>query len=81
MILSEALASAGSGSHWSSVLPAVRSVVRFLSVHTGVPALFVAAVLLCVAYRIVKRTARFALQVAAVTVSLLVATELGWICW
>ena len=55
--------------------------VRWLSVHTGVPALLVAAVLIAVGYRLLKRTARFALEVVAVTLALAVASELGWLRW
>lgn len=55
--------------------------VRFLALHTGLPALVVAAVLVVVGYRILKRTARFAVEVAAIAATLLLATELGWIRW
>ena len=66
---------------WSSVLAGSKALVRWLSVHTGVPALLVAAVLLCVGYRLLKRSARFALEVAAVALALVAASELGWIRW
>jgi len=55
--------------------------VRWLSLHTGLPALIVAAVLVALGYRILKKTARFALEVALVAVGLLAATEAGWIRW
>lgn len=58
-----------------------RSVLRYLSVHTGVPALVLAALLVCVGYRVLKRTARFAIEVAAVALVLVAASELGWILW
>lgn len=54
---------------------------RFLTAHTGLPALLVAAVLVVVGYRLLKKTARFAAEVAAVTIALVAATELGWIQW
>ena len=66
---------------WSSVLAGSKALVRWLSVHTGVPALLVAAVLLCVGYRLLKRSARFAVEVAAVALALVVASKLGWIRW
>lgn len=55
--------------------------VRFFSEHTGLPALLVAAVLVVVGYRLLKKTARFAAEVAMVTIALVAATELGWIQW
>jgi hypothetical protein len=55
--------------------------LRWLSAHTGLPALLLAAVLVCVGYRLLKRTTRFALEVAAVALVLAFASELGWIRW
>ena len=66
---------------WSSALAGGKSVIRYLAVHTGVPALLVAAVLVCVGYRLLKRSARFAVEVAAVALALVAASELGWIRW
>lgn len=66
---------------WSGVLSAAKALIRYLSAHTGVPALFVAAVLVCVGYRLLKRSARFAVEVAAVALVLGIATKLGWIRW
>lgn len=54
---------------------------RFLTAHTGLPALLVAAVLVVVGYRLLKKTARFAAEVAVVMMALVAATELGWIQW
>jgi hypothetical protein len=65
----------------STVWSIAKTGVRFLSLHTGLPALLVAAVLLVVGYRMLKRTARFVVEVAAIAGTLLVATELGWIRW
>lgn len=53
--------------------------VRYVAEHTGLPALLVAAVLLVVGYRVLKRTARFALEVALVAAALVLAAQLGWI--
>lgn len=58
-----------------------RFVVRWLSHHTGVPALVVAAVLVVLGYKILKKSARFAIEVALVAVLLLMATSAGWIHW
>ena len=58
-----------------------KTVVRFVAQHTGLPALVVAAILVVVGYRLLKRSARFALEVALIGALLLTATELGWIRW
>lgn len=58
--------------------------VRWLSAHTGLPALVVAAILIVVAYRLFKKTARFAIEVALVAALLVVAaaaTSAGWLRW
>ena len=60
---------------------AVRFAVRWLSVHTGVPALVVAAVLVVVGYRILKKSARFLLELALVVALLVSATHAGWLHW
>lgn len=65
----------------SCVGSASRTIVRVLSQHSGVPALLVAAVLLVVAWRLVRKTLRFAVEVAMVTAALVLATQLGWIRW
>jgi hypothetical protein len=66
---------------WSTVANAARFAVRWLSVHTGVPALVVAAVLVVIGYKIIKKSARFAVEVALVAVLLVMATSAGWIRW
>lgn len=58
-----------------------RLVLRWLSSHTGLPVLLVAAALLVVGYRLARRTARFALEVAVVAAALLAATHAGWLAW
>jgi len=58
-----------------------RFVVRWLSLHTGVPALVVGAVLVVVGYRILKKSARFAVEIALVAALLVAATGAGWIQW
>jgi hypothetical protein len=58
-----------------------RHAVRWLSLHTGLPALVVAAVLIVVGYRILKKSARFAVEVALIAALLFAATCAGWIRW
>ncbi len=55
--------------------------IRWLSLHTGLPALVVAAVLVVVGYRLLKKTARFAVEVALVAACLVAATRAGWLSW
>jgi hypothetical protein len=66
---------------WSSLLAATKGLVRWLSLHTGLPAVVVAAAVLVVGFRLMKRTARFAVEVVAVAIALAVASKLGWIRW
>lgn len=47
--------------------------------HTGVPALVVAAAAVVVGYRVLKRTARFAVEVAVVVAVLAGASYAGWL--
>lgn len=63
------------------VVAAWKTGVRYLSQHSGVPALLVAAVLLVVGFRLLKKSARFFAEVAVVTAALFAATQLGWIRW
>ena len=65
----------------SSVPTAGRLAVRWLSHHSGLPALLVGAILVVVGYRILKKTARFAVEVALVAALLVAATSAGWIRW
>jgi hypothetical protein len=60
---------------------ALRGLVRYLAGHTGIPALLVAALLVVVGYRLLKRTARFAIEVCAIGLVLAAASELGWLRW
>ena len=66
---------------WTTIASAGRLAIRWLSVHTGLPALLVGAVLVVVGYRILKKTARFAVEVALVAALLVAATSAGWIQW
>lgn len=64
---------------WRTVETWGRLSVRWLSSHTGVPALIVAAVLVVVGYRVLKRSARFFLEVALVAALLVAAAQAGWL--
>lgn len=66
---------------WGSDPATWKTVVRLLSEHSGVPALLVAAVLVVVGFRLLKRSVRFFAEVALVTAALFAATQLGWIRW
>jgi hypothetical protein len=66
---------------WGSDPATWKSVVAFLSQHSGVPALIVAAFLLVLGFRLLKKSARFLAEVAVVTAALFAATQLGWIRW
>ena len=66
---------------WGSDPSTWKAVVRLLSQHSGVPALVVAALLVVVGWRVLKKSARFVAEVALVTAALFAATQLGWIRW
>jgi hypothetical protein len=59
----------------------VRGLLRSAALQTGVPPVLIAALTLVAAWWALKRTLRFAVQVALVTAALLVATEFGWLRW
>ena len=60
---------------------AARFAVRWLSMHTGAPALVVAALLIVVGYRILKKSARLVAEVALVAALLVAAAHAGWLRW
>lgn len=66
---------------WSAALAGAKTAVLWLATHSGIPALVVAALLLVIGYRVLKRSARFFIEVALVVALLLLATHLGWIRW
>ena len=66
---------------WATLATAGRFAIRWLSLHTGLPALIIGAILVVVGYRILKKTARFAVEVALVAALLVAATSAGWIQW
>ena len=66
---------------WSMAAVYAKLALRWLAHHTGLPALIVAAIAVAVGYRILKKTARFAVEVALVAALLIVATEAGFLRW
>jgi hypothetical protein len=58
-----------------------KALLHWAHVHTGLPAIVVAGVAVVVGYKILKRSARFALEVAVITAVLAAASELGWLRW
>jgi hypothetical protein len=76
------LARAALAASWLSTVAAwAKHAVRYLSLHTGIPALVVAAVLVAVGYRILKKGLRLAVEVAVVAMALFAMTAAGWIQW
>lgn len=73
------------GWSWVGTRAGCEAALRWLSVHTGIPALIVAAALIAVGYRVLKRSFRLAIEVAAIALALAlalaVASELGWLRW
>jgi hypothetical protein len=70
----------------ATLLGAAKAAFRYVSVHTGLPALVVAAIAVVVGYKILKRTARFAIEVTVISLALAAlldrfAVELGWVHW
>lgn len=57
------------------------TVARFIEAHTGIPALLVAALLLVLGWRMAKRMAHVAVEVAVVALLLLALTKLGVVSW
>ena len=55
--------------------------LQVVSRHTGIPVVVVAGLALVLSYRMLRRGARLAFEVAVVVVALLAATRLGWIHW
>jgi heme A synthase len=64
-----------------SLLAHFRESARFISRHTGIPAVFVAALLIVLSWRMAKRMAHVAVEVAVVTLLLLALTKLGVVSW
>ena len=58
-----------------------RGTADWISRHTGIPAVFVAALLIVISWRMAKRMAHVAVEVAVVTILLLALTKLGVVSW
>jgi hypothetical protein len=69
------------GSYGRAPFEFVKEWLRWVSHHTGLPVVLVAAIAVVVSWRLFKRTARFAVQVLLTLIALLVATHLGLIRW
>ena len=66
---------------WRGVEHASRLALRWLSVHTGIPALVVAAILVVVGWRILKKSLRIVVEIVLVGALLFAATQAGWLRW
>lgn len=67
--------------HWKAVEGAARWAVGWLSVHTGIPALIVAAIVVVVGVRLLKKFGRVMVEIALVAAVLCAATRFGWLHW
>jgi hypothetical protein len=65
----------------TKIATTVRSGLRTIENHTGIPALVVAAIVLVLGYRVLRNSARIFFQVALLALMLAAATRAGWIRW
>ena len=54
---------------------------EWIARHTGIPAILVASLLIVLSWRMAKRMAHVAVEVAVVTVLLVALTKLGVVSW
>jgi hypothetical protein len=67
---------------WAALLGrSVRGGLAWAAHHTGLPVILVAAIALVASWHMVKRTLRFAIEVALALAALFVATRLGLLSW
>jgi hypothetical protein len=59
----------------------VRSALKAIAQHTGLPVVLVAAVALVLSWRLLRRTLPMAVEVAFAVALLVVATRFGWLKW
>jgi hypothetical protein len=59
----------------------IRLGLRWASHHTGLPIIVVAAIALVLSWRLFRRGARLAAEVAFAFGLLVVAARLGWVTW
>ncbi|MEO8877748.1 MAG: hypothetical protein ABI461_19295, partial [Polyangiaceae bacterium] len=63
------------------VLVHFRSGSQYISRHTGIPAVFIAAALIVASWRLARKVAHVAVEVCVVAVLLLALTKLGVVSW
>jgi hypothetical protein len=66
---------------WGAATGNLRTLLRFVAHHTGLPVVVVAAVALVLSWRAVRQSTRFAFEVLVALAMLVAATRLGWIRW
>jgi hypothetical protein len=67
---------------WLSLAAAdLRSLLRLVAHHTGLPIVIVGALAAVVSWRALKRGIRFVFEVMVAAAVLFAATRLGWIRW
>ncbi len=66
---------------WHAIAEHLRHWLHWVSLHTGIPVLFVAALVIVLSFRLAKRVTRLLAEVALVVLALVVATRLHWIHW
>jgi hypothetical protein len=59
----------------------LRSLLRLVAHHTGLPIVIVGAIAAVVSWRAFKRGVRFVFEVMVAAAALFAATRLGWIRW
>ena len=64
-----------------AVLRSGRGSLHWISAHTGLPVIVVAALAVVVGWRVARRTWHIAFELVLAVAALLVATHLGWIRW
>jgi hypothetical protein len=64
-----------------SVGGGVRSALKDIAHHTGLPIVLVAAVALVLSWRMLRRTLPMLIEVAFAVALLVVATRFGWLKW
>jgi hypothetical protein len=78
-LVTQALPALSRGAH--ALLAHFRGTANWIARHTGIPAVFVAALLIVISWRMAKRMAHVAVEVAVVTILLLALTKLGVVSW
>lgn len=59
----------------------VRLGLQWIAGHTGIPIVIVAAAVVVISWRVLKKTTRLFVEVAVLAALLAIATKLGWISW